>query len=284
MPVPSSPFSAVQAERAALGRRLREIRRPTGMTARAFAARAGWSESKASRIENARTSPSDDDIRQYCELCGVPELYADLVSRAHNIDEMYVEWRRMQREGLRRGQQAHVPLYERTRHFRVYEPGVIPGILQTADYARAIMRRIVAFRQIPDDTEAAVAVRVERQHVLRDANRRFGILLEESALRSRFGSSEIMAAQLGHLLTVASLPQVSLGVISMSADRVMWPLEGFWIFDDQQVVIELATAQVTVKQPSEIGTYARMFAELAAIASHGPKARALITDAINALG
>ncbi|MEU5306261.1 helix-turn-helix transcriptional regulator [Streptomyces noursei] len=280
----TSPSSAVQEAREALGQRLKEIRQPTGMTARAFAARAGWHEAKASRIENGKTVPSDADLRTYADLCGVPEVYPDLLATAHGIEGMYVEWRRLQREGMRHAQQAHVPLYERTEHFRIYDPSVIPGIVQTRDYARAIMGTISAFRRLPDDVDAAVDVRMQRQHVLQDAGRRFGIILEEAALRAQFGSPEAMAAQLGHLLNVASMQQVSLGIVPFAATRHMWPLEAFWIFDDDQVIIELATAQVTVKQPSEINTYARMFAKLVSIASYGKEARTLIAEAINALG
>jgi hypothetical protein len=76
---------------------------------------------------------------------------------------MYVEWRRQTRTGMRQSQEAAVPLYERTRHFRIYEPGVIPGLLQTPDYARALMGATIAFQQIPDDTEEAVAARIGRQ-------------------------------------------------------------------------------------------------------------------------
>ncbi|MGW6456395.1 helix-turn-helix domain-containing protein [Streptomyces sp. NPDC055078] len=268
-----------------LGNRLRDMRKGAGFkTARAFAARAGWSESKTSRIENGVTSPSEGDLRQYAELCGAPETYADLVAASHNVEELYVEWWRVEGRGLEPVQQASVPLYQRTRHFRVYEPGVIPGLVQTPEYARGILSRIIAFSGIPDDTEAAVAARINRQRVLYDASRRFALLVEETALRSRFGDAEVMAAQLGHLLKVASLPQVSFGVIPMSADRVMWPVEGFWIFDSRQVLIELATAEVTVKQPSEIAIYTRMFAELAAMACHGRHARSLIADALSALG
>ncbi|MEU5428501.1 helix-turn-helix transcriptional regulator [Streptomyces olivoreticuli] len=280
----SSPSSAVKEARVALGGRLRDIRKAGGFkTARAFAARAGWSESKASRIENGITQPSEDDLRRYAELCQAPGTYPDLLATAHNIEEMYVEWRRLHHDGLRPVQEGHVPLYESTRHFRIYEPGVIPGLLQTPAYARSIMSRIIGFWDIPDDTDAAVEVRMGRQRVLRDANRQFGILLEETALRSRFGDAEVMANQLGHLLTVSVLQQVSLGIVPMTADRTMWPLEGFWIFDDEQVIIELATAQVTVKQPSEVAAYARMFSELAQIACYGKTARSLITEAINAL-
>ncbi|MER7044359.1 helix-turn-helix domain-containing protein [Streptomyces jumonjinensis] len=280
-----SPSSAVREARRTLGNRLREMRKGAGFTtARAFAARAGWSESKASRMENGVTSPSREDLRQYAELCGAPDTYADLVAALHNIDELYVEWWRVEGRGLEPVQRARVPLYQRTRRFRVYEPSVIPGLVQTPDYARVIMSRIIAFSGIPDDTEKAVEARIHRQSVLYDASRRFALLVEEAALRARFGDAGIMAAQLGHLLKAAALPQVSFGIIPMSADRVMWPVEGFWIFDDRQVLIELVTAEVTVKQPSEIAFYTRTFAELAAMACYGPQARALIADAISALG
>ncbi|MCK7626259.1 helix-turn-helix transcriptional regulator [Streptomyces sp. RS10V-4] len=279
----NSPSSAVQAARRALGQRLKEMRQRTGMTARSLADRAGWSESKTSRLENGKTSPSDADLRAYAELCGAPEVYADLLASAHGIEGMYVEWRRLQRDGMRHAQQAHVPLYERTRRFRIYEPGVIPGILQTKDYARAIMRTISAFRRLPDDVEAALEVRMQRQRVVRDAGRCFGIILEEAALRARFGSREVMTEQLEHLLSIASLPHVSFGVVPFAADRRMWPLEGFWLFDNEQVIIELATAQIAVKQPSEIKTYERMFSALASIACYGKHARTLVADAVQAL-
>ncbi|EFL13876.1 DUF5753 domain-containing protein [Streptomyces sp. C] len=281
----ASPLSTVDEARRVLGTRLRELRVRGGFrTARAFAARAGWSESKVSRIEHGQTSPSDDDLMIYASLSGEPDAYGDLVASSATIDEMYVEWRRVQGAGLAPVQEAALPRYERTRHFRIYEPGVVPGLLQTPDYARALMQRVITFLRMPDDLDAAVAARINRQRFLRDGHRRFGVILEETALRSRFGGPDVMAAQLGHLLQVAALPHVSLGIVPMSADRGMWPAEGFWVYDDTQVVIELASAQVTIKQPTEIELYARVFAELASIAVHGKDARALIAQAVAALG
>lgn len=92
-----------------------------------------------------------------------------------------------------------------------------------------------------------------------------------------------MAGQLGYLLTVMSLPSVSLGVIPLAASRHMWPLETFMIFDTEQVQVELLAAAVKVTAPSEIATYARAFAELASLAVTGADARTLITTAIDAL-
>jgi hypothetical protein len=207
----------------------------------------------------------------------------DLIASLNAVEGMYVEWRRLERTGMRRNQQSRVPLYERTRLFRIYEPGLIPGLFQTPAYATALMGRIVAFSGIPDDLEQAVAVRIARQRVVRSGDHEFAVALEEWALRSRVGTAEMMAGQLGHLIDVASWPSVSLGVIPMGMKRVMWSSPGFWIYDDERVMVETPTAELTITQPREIAIYARTFAELASMAVYGAAARALITQAINAL-
>jgi transcriptional regulator with XRE-family HTH domain len=146
----------------ALAVRLREIRNDAELTARQVAQAAGWHESKCSRIEHARSTPSPADIRTWCAICGVPEQAADLTAALRSIESMYVEWRRMNRAGMRRLQEASLPLYERTRQFRIYEPGVIPGLFQTAEYARARMARIAEFNGLPDDLDRGLPLPARR--------------------------------------------------------------------------------------------------------------------------
>jgi hypothetical protein len=98
------------------------------------------------------------------------------------------------------------------------------------------------------------------------------------------GGAEVMAGQLGHLITVASLPSVSVGIIPMGLDRdAAWPVEDFWIFDDRQVNVELVSGWLTLTQPREIAAYGKTFSELSGIAVRGAQARAVITAAIDAL-
>lgn len=126
---------------------------------------------------------------------------------------------------------------------------------------------------------------MDKQRILHEGPRRFALILEESALRHRIGGPATMAGQLGHLLSLATLPNVSLGVIPLNADRTaLWPVEDFWIFDDAQVNIELVSAFLTITQPHEISMYAHTFADLADLAVYGASARALITAAIDSLG
>ncbi|MFZ3470632.1 helix-turn-helix domain-containing protein [Streptomyces sp. 4.24] len=281
--MPVSPSSSVQAARKAVAERLREIRRDAGLSGADLASSAGWYKSKVSRLENAVTPPSDADIRAWCAACGADDRAPDLIASSRSADSMYVEWWRLQRTGLRRLQESKVPLYERTRNFRVYCSNVVPGLLQTDEYARALLGSISAFRHLPNDVEEAVAARMERSRVIREGDHRFALLVEESVLRHRMGSAEVMAGQLGYLLSVMAFPSVSLGVIPFAADRRMWGLETFSLFDEDQASVELLTARVTVTAPSEVGQYLRAFSEFSKLAVYGSAARALITSAIDAL-
>ena len=277
-------FSPAQAAREAFGTRLRGIREEAGLTGRALAAAAGWHASKISKIEHATRAPSTDDVRVWTVHCGAEDQLSDLLAALRAVEGMYVEYRARERDGFRHIQHEGQRLYERTRHVRIYEPGVIPGLFQTADYADARLRRIAEVRGVPDDIAEAVRVRIARQQVLNANERRFAVVLEEWALSARIGTPDMMAAQLAHLMTVCFRHNVSLGVVPLEADRTMWQSPGFWMFDDEQVTVETPTAELTITQPREVQMYARVFAELSSMAVVGAPARALIVAAIDRLG
>ncbi len=175
-------------------------------------------------------------------------------------------------------------MLEQTHLFRVYCSNVVPGFLQTPSYASALLSAITVFSGTPDDVDAAVEARMARNRILRAPNRRFAMVVEESVLRYQLGEPAAMAGQLGHLLDVMALPSVNLGIVPMAvARRPMWTLEGFTIFDDSRVQVELLTAQVTVTAPTEVALYLHAYGKLAEMACYGARARALISDAIAAL-
>ncbi|MFI5734270.1 helix-turn-helix domain-containing protein [Kribbella sp. NPDC051587] len=283
--MPSPPaFSSAQKAKRDLGVRLGELRRNAGLTGRALARLCDWHEAKVSRIENGKTSPSADDIRAWATHCDAADQISDLIASMEAIEGMFVEWRRMERTGLKRAQQSVLPLWERTRNFRTYSPWIVPGAVQTVSYTRAVLRSFMERRGLPDDVEEAVKVRADRLRLLHEGDHRFAVLLEESVLRTVIGDSEIMAAQLGHLIAVGDLPSVSLGIIPMGIPRnSIWPVEDFWIFDDQVVNVELISGFLTITQPSEIAMYASAFGRLSEQAVYGAPARRLITAAIDAL-
>jgi transcriptional regulator with XRE-family HTH domain len=280
-----SPSSTAQHARQALADRLREIRLGAGLTARQVAAAAGWHESKSSRIEHGKTPPSNADLAVWCAVCGVPDLAGELIAESRAADSLWLDWRRMERTGLRLAQESVRELYERTYLFRFYSCWMIPGPVQTAEYVAAILSAIRDRRNLPDDVDAAVAERIDRQHILHEGSHKFAVILEEAVLRHRIAGPEVMAGQLGHLLSVASLPSMSLGVIPLDADRSrMWPVESFFLFDSVQVNVELVSGFLTITQPREIAMYENGFTELANAAVYGKHARALIAAAIAAVG
>ncbi|MFF9559525.1 helix-turn-helix domain-containing protein [Streptomyces albus] len=279
-----SPSSSAQQARQALANRLTELCRDAGLTGRDIAQRCGWSPSKSSRIMNARTPPSADDIRAWCRACSADDQTEDLIASLRTAEEMWVGWRRMERAGLKQAQEARLPLFERTHRFRSYSSWLVPGLIQTYGYTEAVLRAVQRRRVQVDDVAEAVAVRMERQRLLYEGDRRFAFLVEESVLRNGLGGGDVQIGQLGHLLTVGSLPNVSLGVVPMRADRPRMPVEGFWIFDTAQVNVELVSGYLTITQPSEVAMYADTFSELADMAAYGANARALITAAMDSLG
>ncbi|MFF2611449.1 helix-turn-helix domain-containing protein [Kitasatospora sp. NPDC058046] len=280
-----SASSSVQQAKQTLGQRLRDIRRDSGLSARALAEAARWHESKCSKIQSGRVMPSEADIRVWTAICGAPDQAADLIATARNIEGMYIEWRRLERTGLKRAQESVRPLFDRTRRFRMYQSWVVPGLLQTAAYTRAVLNTIVSLRSTPDDVDDAVAVRMDRQKVLHTGDHRFAVLVEEWVLRTVIGTPDVLVGQLAHLIAVGTLPSVSLGVIPLGSTRGSgWPVESFTMYDDMQVNVELVSAHLTITQPAEIAEYGQAFSELAGIAVYGADARSLITSAIDALG
>jgi len=273
----------LQQAREALGGRLREIRRDASLSGRELAALAGWHFTKVSKLENGKQHPSDSDLRLWCTHCRAAEELADLIAAAHNVESMYIEWRRQMKFGLKRPQEARTPAYERARLFRIYEPALIPGLFQTAEYATALMTKVIEFFDIPDDLDHAVAARLERQRLLYSADRRFQIVLEERALRTRVGSPDTMAGQLDRLLTLMNIPRVALGIIPDMAERLTTPAAGFWIFDDETVQIETVSAEITITQHREIALYAKKFDLLSRSTVTGARARALIIAAQQAV-
>ncbi|MFF7726305.1 helix-turn-helix domain-containing protein [Streptomyces sp. NPDC008001] len=282
--MPKYQSSSVEAARKAVAAKLREVRLDAGLTGHELAVRCGWNKSKSSRVENARTPPSDADIRAWCAACDADDQAADIIAASRTADSMYLEWKRLQRTGLRRLQESRIPLYERTKLHRGYASHVVPGLFQTPAYASALLSVIRRFHGTPDDTAEAVDARMARARVLQEAGHRFTLLIEESVLRYRIGDAETMAGQLGHLLSVMSLPAVSVGIIPFTAQgRGMWTLEGFNIFDDERVHVELLTAQVTVTAPGEVAMYVKAFSELRDLAVYGAPARAVVTAALDSL-
>lgn len=285
--MPSSSSSGAQQARQALADQLREIRISAGLTAKELAARAGWhGNSKVSKIEHGIRPASAEDVRVWCQVCDVPQQRTEeLLAEQRSMAGMWVTYQRLNRAGLRQAQVSVRPIYERSSLIRAYQSRTFPGLLQTRSFTRSRLEQVRMREGVQvDDVAAAVEERMDRQRVLREGNRRFVFLLEEAVLHYRLVDPAVHVEQLGHLYEVMSIPSVSLGVIPLTADRRRpRPVEGFVIFGDEQVSVELVSGYLKITQPKEVEMYVREFTALASVAAYGRGARALIAAAREAL-
>lgn len=272
--------SADQA-RASLGVRLRDIRRDAGLSGTELARLEGWQPSKVTKIEHGRQTPSEADLRAWCDHCGALAELPDLIAAVRSIETQFAEWRRIIRGGIRRRQEASAAVYERARLFRIYEPAVVPGLLQTRDYAVSVLSTSISFFRVPDDAEESADARIARQRVLTHGDRRFHMLLGEQCLHTNVGGAEVMADQLERLLELLRLPRLRIGIIPFDAPYRV-PLDnGFWLMDDALVQFDTYSMEMSLVRPDEIELYGRAFERLAALAVYGAEAKAIIDAALN---
>ncbi|MBL1079142.1 helix-turn-helix domain-containing protein [Nocardia sp. 2] len=273
-------MTTVHKARQALGQQLRDLRRDAGLSGRRLAESAGWHPSKVSKIEYGRQTPSEDDVRIWCDRTGALDRVSDLVAALRNVDAAYLDWRRTLQAGIRREQQKIQTIEAETKLIRGYDPTLIPGLLHTPEYAAAIFQQVAEFNRAPRDIDDAVAARMNRQQqYLYRGDRRVHYLIGEPALYTTAGDDNVMFGQLDRLMTALSLPRVLLGIIPvMSHYRVS--ATNFVIYDSRVVMVEGISAALTITQPREIAVYTRAFEVLAAQSVTGEAARTLIRAAL----
>ncbi|MQA78369.1 MAG: helix-turn-helix domain-containing protein [Streptosporangiales bacterium] len=288
-PVPSSSSSSAQAARQALVVQLREVRERAGLTARALAAEAGWRPQKISRVEHGVRPISAVDLSTWCQICGVsPERTEELLAERSTAAGMWTTMQRLHRAGLKQAQESVRSEFEQVRLYRCYQPMVVPGLLQIANYTATALESVNDLLGLSgDDVAEAVVERMDRQHVLHRPDARWLFVVEEQVLHHRVCVPDVHRAQLKHLRAVMSYPSVSLGIIPSDVDRPLrWPCEGFAMMEGpgwRKVNVELVSGYLQITTPSELALYRDEFDALAATAVHGAAARALIASAAESL-
>jgi transcriptional regulator with XRE-family HTH domain len=279
----TSGVTKVHEARRALGLRLRELRRQAGLTGSRLAASLSWPASKVSKLENGRQTPTDDDILAWTTATGVPAESDALLASLHTLETQHAEWRRVLQRGLRAHQREIADLEERTKVLRAFEATAVPGLLQTAEYARARFAEAPPLFGGAHDVDEAVRERLRRQETLYRPEKRFHFVLTEAALRFRLCADDAMLAQLERLVALTALRNVKLGIIGFDTRYAIAPWHGFWIFDSDLVTVETYSAELNLAQPQEIEMYGAVFDQLAAVASYGTDARAILLRVINDL-
>jgi len=139
---------------------------------------------------------------------------------------------------------------------------LIPGLLQTEDYARAVLS--TWRRDTADEVEAKVAIRLARQSVLASAD--FRVLLDEPVLHRRIGAPEVMAMQLEHLLATGARPNITIQVIPGAAGAYAGLSGAFAVAEvpgeSATAYLETGIQGITVRDPTLVSDAARMFDDL----------------------
>lgn len=267
------------SDRSELAARLRELRERADISTTRLGSTLGWSQSKVSKIENGRTKPAVADVHAWLDAVDAPaDLRAELVDMAESIQVASVIWNRTLPGGRAGHQRSIAKLREGATRVRLFQNTVVPGLLQTADYARRVLTLGDVFGL--GDTARAAATRIDRQTILYEDHRRFEFIITEAALRFRLGPPTVLAAQYDKLLSTSTLPSVSLAIIP--ADRLASTVYAhpFTIYDlpdgGTVVTIETYTRELTLTDPEEARFYQRVYDALHTDAVHGDELRALL--------
>jgi transcriptional regulator with XRE-family HTH domain len=258
--------AASSAERRELAAELRRIRLAAGLSRIEIAQEVGLPEPDLSRLETGQVAPSVGEVARWSFAVGASDrvkeqLHSLAVAASEVIAFPY--WL----------QSDVVELQEELRQLETSSPsqstclvGLVPGLLQTREYAEMIME----FNALPqDDQEAAVDARLRRQAIIQDPARRFEFILSEAGLRwSRPGTSRtMMHKQILHIAELSELPNVSIGVVRIGAQTKVPFIQSYYIYEKASlggpantidlVVLETPPAAIIISDPMAVRSYRR---------------------------
>ncbi|MDR7276063.1 helix-turn-helix domain-containing protein [Catenuloplanes atrovinosus] len=244
---------------------LARLRRARGLSGAELAAAVGMSQPKISRIERGRGSPDPRDIEAIARALGADDVVVkELVQRTANAHNRIVEWRSAPDSIVDR-QEVVADWEAAVDDVREFEITLIPGLLQTSGYAKAVLilfESLVRSRRTPVDERAilaAVALRIKRQEALADPAKRLHAVIAEIALRRHVCSAVEMLAQIDHLRDMAALPNVTVQIIPDEAEINMLLNHGFVLFGEDLLFIELYNTGLVSRGEQDIKYYRRVF-------------------------
>ncbi|MDN3023250.1 helix-turn-helix transcriptional regulator [Streptomyces sp. S.PB5] len=264
-----------------LGQELRRLRELKGMTAEEVAERLLVSQSKISRLENGRRSISQRDVR---DLCGVYEV------EDHRIVDSLMQ---MAKDSRQQGwwhsfgdipYSVYIGLETDAASLRVYDPQVVPGLLQTRTYAESLISGALP-EATPTDIDKRVQVRLRRQERISAADNplRLWAVLDEATLRREVGNRQVMIEQLEHLVEMSQLPHVTVQLIpfTMGAHPGVSGQYAILEFpdaaDSSVVYIEGVTSDLYLEKAQDVQKYSVMYEHLRAQALNADQSRDFIS-------
>ncbi|MBV9141383.1 MAG: helix-turn-helix domain-containing protein [Pseudonocardiales bacterium] len=248
-----------------LGEGLRRAMERTGMDQKGAAEKLGWSQSRVSRLLSGKRGGTEVDVSAFLAVVAVTGTERErllAICREQNTPG----W--LQQHGSRLPKQLRTLIDHENKAVSIddFQPTLVPGLLQTTDYARALIREI---GMIPaEEIEDRVAARLGRQSLFgRERPARFSFFIHEFVLRLPVGGPAVMAEQLQHLLRKATRPYLSLRVVPAARGGYAAASGAFKLMEFAEfrpvAYLESETTSLFLEKPEEIATYRRMLALLA---------------------
>jgi transcriptional regulator with XRE-family HTH domain len=263
----ASPSPTVRRKR--LGIELRRLREQADLTCEEVGHRLDCSGTRISRIETGRISIRPGDVRELLEIYGITGAGADLLVQLAREARQKGWWHTYGR-ALPTWFEAYVGLEAAAVRFRDFQSMVIPGLLQTEDYARAVLRA-APYPGTADDIDRQVALRMERQSILdQPSPPDLWLVLTESVVRVQVRGPVVMRSQLRRLIDVAERPSVTLQVLPVTIAAQVQPISPFTILefpdaaDPTVVYLEHLTGSLFLEAEEEIRRYTVVFDHLRA--------------------
>lgn len=273
-----------------LAAELRRLREAAGLTHEEVASRLGWHRSKIGRIESAQfVRLSLTDLRAMLDLYGATgeEQREPLITLAKEARQR--DWWHTYSDVLPNPHSTFIGLEAETSSIRTYQAQLVPGLLQTEDYTRAILKATRMTTRDTDEAQRFVDVRKARQDLLyQEPAIKLWAVLDEAVLRRVIGGTAVMTAQLERLAEAAELPQVTLQVLPYAAGEHAalegsFMILGFSRAEQDVVYLDAATGGVYVEKAEDIERYAAVFDHVRAAALSPKDSLTLITEATTSL-
>lgn len=238
----------------------------------------GISQSSISRYERGLFVPTVEDATTLATVYGAsPDAKRRILALVRDLREnVQLPARVIMRRGLPSLQERIGRIEASSVRISTFCPLVVAGLLQTEAYAATIFAQGGDID--PGQQAEAVRARMARQALLDDERHQFTFVLTEGVLRWPMGGPQVMAEQLNHLVEVSRKPAVRVGVIPWTGGVDVAPMHGFDVFDERAVVAATTTATAILTSPPDVVEYAKMLADLEALAVFGEAAREVISD------
>lgn len=266
-------------QRAKLAEALKRLRMAAGLTGYQVAEKIGVDQSTVSRMERKQQRITIEQVDKWCAATGAAdERRRELLALAEDALVIPRSWEELSETGSTDFQRETAEVEAKAGALSFYEPVILPGLLQTAAYARRV------FSSGPDgilpDMAERVMGRLERQAILYDDDKRLRFVVPEAALRWPVGPPAEHLEQLDRIAGVMTRPNVDLRILPMEP-ALVWRIDRFEMFedftDDEPFVhVELISGPVNIDSPGGVDVYRRVFANLMDASLAGVEASALL--------